>query len=65
MNNHGSKKVELDSLIKSCENLSRYTMRRPALLHHELTASSLGNCLSVVHCPLPWLQWKGENVENP
>ena len=53
MNNHGSKKVELDSLIKSCENLSRYTMRRPALLHHELTASSLGNvcqsCIAPLH----------------
>ena len=40
----------------------RYTMRRPALLHHELTASSLGNVCQSCIAPLPVEKWWGKTL---
>ena len=53
----------VESGVTAWRELSRYTMRSPALLHHELTASSLGNvCQS---CIAPLHLWKKQREVEP
>ena len=62
MKNHESKKW--NSRVTACEKHSRYKWLIRPLIHRNAIASLdwIGKSAPV---PLPLLQWKGENVENP